>query len=71
MTLTIVPSDGSAQPTPVTVTVPKQGKFDDLVRALGITCSLGDEETLMVAEVSSCTFQSIIMAVCFLIIHLF
>ncbi|KAK1421572.1 hypothetical protein QVD17_24015 [Tagetes erecta] len=51
MTLTIVPSDGSAQPTPVTVTVPKQGKFDDLVRALGITCSLGDEETLMVAEV--------------------
>ncbi|KAI3775974.1 hypothetical protein L1987_45734 [Smallanthus sonchifolius] len=51
MTLTIVPSDGNAQPTPVTVTVPKQGKFEDLVRALGITCSLGGDETLMVAEV--------------------
>ncbi|KAL8211393.1 hypothetical protein R6Q57_005830 [Mikania cordata] len=51
MTLTIVPSDGSAQPTPVTVTVPKQGKFEDLVRALEITCSLGDDQTLMVAEV--------------------
>ncbi|KAI3704209.1 hypothetical protein L1987_74424 [Smallanthus sonchifolius] len=51
MTLTIVPSDGKAQPTPVTVTVPKQGKFEDLVRALGITCSLSGDETLMVAEV--------------------
>ncbi|KAK9078083.1 hypothetical protein SSX86_002140 [Deinandra increscens subsp. villosa] len=51
MTLTIVPSDGSAQPSPVTVTVPKQGKFEDLVRALEITCSLRDDQTLMVAEV--------------------
>lgn len=51
MTLTIVPSDGSGQPSPVTVTVPKQGKFEDLVRALGPTCSLGNDETLMVAEV--------------------
>ncbi|MFS8019362.1 putative ubiquitinyl hydrolase 1 [Helianthus anomalus] len=51
MTLTIVPSDGSAQPTPVTVTVPKQGKFEDLVSALGVACVLRDDQTLMVAEV--------------------
>ncbi|XP_076882504.1 ubiquitin carboxyl-terminal hydrolase 8-like [Bidens hawaiensis] len=51
MTLTAVPSDGSAQPTSVTVTVPKQGKFEDLMRSLRVACSLGDHETLMVAEV--------------------
>ncbi|XP_024962612.1 ubiquitin carboxyl-terminal hydrolase 8 isoform X1 [Cynara cardunculus var. scolymus] len=51
MTLTTVPTDGSAQPTQVTVTVPKHGKFEDLVRALRTMCSLGNDETLMVAEV--------------------
>lgn len=51
MTLTTVPTDGSAQPTQVTVTVPKHGKFEDLVRALRTTCSLANDETLMVAEV--------------------
>nr|GEX29515.1 ubiquitin carboxyl-terminal hydrolase 8 [Tanacetum cinerariifolium] len=51
MTLTILPTDGSAQPSSVTVTVPKQGNFEDLLRALGPTCSLGSNETLIVAEV--------------------
>lgn len=51
MTLTIVPTDGSAQPSSVTVTVPKQGNFEDLLRALGPTCFLGSDETLIVAEV--------------------
>nr|XP_043634427.1 ubiquitin carboxyl-terminal hydrolase 8 [Erigeron canadensis] len=51
MTLTTVSSDGNAQPCPVTVTVPKQGKFEDLVHALGSTCSLENDETLMVGEV--------------------
>ncbi|CAH1436150.1 unnamed protein product [Lactuca virosa] len=51
MTLTLVSTDGSAHPNPVTVTVPKQGKFEDLVNDLRNKCSLGNHQTLMVAEV--------------------
>ncbi|OWM69055.1 ubiquitin carboxyl-terminal hydrolase 8 [Punica granatum] len=51
MTLTVVSLNGSAKPTPYTVTVPKNGKFEDLIQALSMACSLGIDETLLVAEV--------------------
>nr|XP_043625823.1 ubiquitin carboxyl-terminal hydrolase 8-like [Erigeron canadensis] len=51
MTLTILSTDGSTLPIPVSVTVPKNGKFKDLIQALSTACSLGDHETLLVAEV--------------------
>ncbi|KAI3723602.1 hypothetical protein L2E82_35331 [Cichorium intybus] len=51
MTLTVVATDGSGQPNPVTVSVPKHGKFEDLVNDLRNKCSLGNHETLLVAEV--------------------
>uniref|UniRef100_A0A7N0V0Y7 Ubiquitin carboxyl-terminal hydrolase n=1 Tax=Kalanchoe fedtschenkoi TaxID=63787 RepID=A0A7N0V0Y7_KALFE len=51
MTLTVISSDGSAGPVPYTVTVPKSGRFSDLIQSLGNACSLGIDETLLVAEV--------------------
>lgn len=55
MTLTVLSTDGTTLPIPVTVNVPKYGKFKDLIQALSIACSLRDDETLLVAEVSTCT----------------
>lgn len=51
MTLTVMSTDGSTQPFPFTITVPKLGKFEDLIQALSIACSLGVDEALLVAEV--------------------
>ncbi|KDP42971.1 hypothetical protein JCGZ_23913 [Jatropha curcas] len=51
MTLTVVSTDGSSQPSPYTISVPKYGKCEDLTRALSLACSLGIDETLLVAEV--------------------
>ncbi|KAI3688025.1 hypothetical protein L1987_81731 [Smallanthus sonchifolius] len=51
MTLTMLSTDGSTLPIPVTVTVPKFGKFKDLIQALSTACSLRDDETLLVAEI--------------------
>lgn len=51
MTLTVVSADGSIQPSSYTISVSKFGKFEDLIRALSIACSLGMDETLLVAEV--------------------
>nr|GEW19023.1 ubiquitin specific protease domain protein [Tanacetum cinerariifolium] len=51
MTLTVLSTDGSMQPIPVTVTVPKHGMFSDLIQALSTACSLGDHETFLVAEI--------------------
>ncbi|KAF5819518.1 putative ubiquitinyl hydrolase 1 [Helianthus annuus] len=51
MTLTVLTTDGSTLPVPVTVTVPKFGKFKDLIQALSTACSLRDDETLLVAEI--------------------
>ncbi|XP_071710361.1 ubiquitin carboxyl-terminal hydrolase 8-like [Rutidosis leptorrhynchoides] len=51
MTLTVLSTDGSTLPIPVTVTVPKIGKFKDLIEALSTACSLGSNETLLVAEI--------------------
>ncbi|KAK6131633.1 hypothetical protein DH2020_034647 [Rehmannia glutinosa] len=51
MTLTVLSTDGTNLPHPVTVTVPDNGTFKDLVEALGIACSLRDDETLLIAEI--------------------
>ncbi|PON50896.1 Ubiquitinyl hydrolase [Parasponia andersonii] len=53
MTLTVVNTNGSCPPSPYTVTVPKHGKFQDLIVALSAACSLEDGETLLVAELYS------------------
>ncbi|GLT60957.1 hypothetical protein SLA2020_336950 [Shorea laevis] len=50
MTLTVISTVRTAQPIPYTITVPKSGKFEDLIQALGAACSLGVDETLLVAE---------------------
>ncbi|KAL8144007.1 hypothetical protein V2J09_017039 [Rumex salicifolius] len=50
MTLTVMSTDGSSLPVPVTVTVPKSGTLEDLIQALSVACSLSDDEMFMVAE---------------------
>ncbi|XP_068649736.1 ubiquitin carboxyl-terminal hydrolase 8 isoform X2 [Aristolochia californica] len=50
MTITIFSVDGTTLPTPYTVTVPKNGKCKDLIQALSISCSLRNNESLIVAE---------------------
>ncbi|KAI7984017.1 Ubiquitin carboxyl-terminal hydrolase 8 [Camellia lanceoleosa] len=51
MTLTVMSTDGNTSPSPITITVPKHGKFEDLIQALSTACSLGVDETLLVAEI--------------------
>lgn len=56
-------------PIPVTVTVPKFGKCEDLVKAVSVACSLRDDETLLLAEVCvawSCLAYMEIDPVCFI-----
>ncbi|KAL7212916.1 hypothetical protein ACSBR2_015587 [Camellia fascicularis] len=51
MTLTVMSTDGSTLPFPVIVTIPNYGRCMDLVQALSTTCSLRDDEKLLVAEI--------------------
>lgn len=51
--MTVVKADGSTKPSSFTVTVPKNGKLEDLTQALSTACSLGVDETLLVAEVTT------------------
>nr|KYP43604.1 Ubiquitin carboxyl-terminal hydrolase 8 [Cajanus cajan] len=53
MTITVVSGSGDemSQLSPYTISVPKNGRFEDLTRALSTACSLGADETLLVAEV--------------------
>lgn len=51
MTVTVFSTDGSSPPKPYTVTVPKQGKCKDLVKAVSIACSLRNDEKLLIAEI--------------------
>lgn len=51
MDLTVMSADGSSLPVPLTVNVPKFGKFEDLHKALVTACSLPEDETLLVTEV--------------------
>ncbi|XP_020553724.1 ubiquitin carboxyl-terminal hydrolase 8-like [Sesamum indicum] len=51
MTLTVLSTDGTTLPHPVTVTVPENGTSKDLVEALGTACSLRGDETLLIAEI--------------------
>ena len=52
ITLTVLSTDGTALPATFTITLPKSGLLKDLIEALGDACSLRDDETLLVAEVS-------------------
>ncbi|XP_010420992.1 PREDICTED: ubiquitin carboxyl-terminal hydrolase 8 [Camelina sativa] len=51
MDLTVMSANGSSLPIPLTVNVPKFGKFEDLHKALVTACSLPEDETLLVTEV--------------------
>ncbi|KAF7805767.1 ubiquitin carboxyl-terminal hydrolase 8 [Senna tora] len=51
MTLTVMSTDGTTQILPYTISVPKHGRFEDLIRTLSIACSLGSDETILVAEI--------------------
>lgn len=51
MTATVFSSDGSSEPFPYTISVPKFGNLKDFIQALSIACSLRDDESLLVAEV--------------------
>ncbi|KAL0346940.1 UNVERIFIED_CONTAM: Ubiquitin carboxyl-terminal hydrolase 8 [Sesamum calycinum] len=51
MTLTVLNTDGTTLPHPVTVTVPENGTFKDLVEALGTACSLRSDAKLLIAEI--------------------
>ncbi|CAN4099044.1 unnamed protein product [Withania somnifera] len=51
MTLTVIKSGSVIQISTFTITVPKDGKLEDLIRALSTACSLEDDETLLVAEI--------------------
>ncbi|KAK7378005.1 hypothetical protein VNO80_03441 [Phaseolus coccineus] len=51
MTVTVFYCDGSALPSPCTVTVPKQGRIKDLVQALSNACSLKHNERLLLVEI--------------------
>ncbi|GAB2272615.1 hypothetical protein Dimus_007437 [Dionaea muscipula] len=51
MTLTVISTDGMTPPLVSTVTVPRCGRYKDLVQALSTACSLRDDEILLVAEV--------------------
>ncbi|KAK4375846.1 hypothetical protein RND71_006523 [Anisodus tanguticus] len=51
MTLTVMKSGSDIQISSFTITVPKDGRLEDLIRALSTACSLEADETLLVAEV--------------------
>ncbi|KAF8391515.1 hypothetical protein HHK36_023820 [Tetracentron sinense] len=53
MTVTVFTCDGSALPTPCTVTVPKQGRCRDLIQAVSSACFLKNNEKLLLAEIRS------------------
>lgn len=57
MTVTVIKNGSDIQISAFTITVPKDGKLEDLIRALSTACSLDADETLLVAEVK-CTISS-------------
>ncbi|XVE68508.1 hypothetical protein DITRI_Ditri09bG0073600 [Diplodiscus trichospermus] len=50
MTVTVFTCDGSALPSICTVTVPKQGRYRDLIQALSSACSLKQTEEIKLVE---------------------
>ncbi|KAL3530293.1 hypothetical protein ACH5RR_009615 [Cinchona calisaya] len=51
MTVTVIETEDCTKASPYTINVPKTGKLDDLIQALSTACSLGVDESLLVAEV--------------------
>ncbi|XP_038701633.1 ubiquitin carboxyl-terminal hydrolase 5 isoform X1 [Tripterygium wilfordii] len=60
MTVTVFTCDGTALPTVTTVTVPKQGRFRDLIQAVSSSCSLKQNEELKIAEIRNHLLQRLI-----------
>ncbi|CAM6081562.1 unnamed protein product [Calypogeia fissa] len=50
MTVTVFSGDGSSLPTSCTVTVSRQGRYKDLIQAIGVACNLRSDEQLLLAE---------------------
>ncbi|CAL9180899.1 unnamed protein product [Musa hybrid cultivar] len=53
MTITVFSTNGTKEPSAFTINVPKFGKLKDIIQALSIACSLRDDETLLIAQVSA------------------
>ncbi|PPD67322.1 hypothetical protein GOBAR_DD35803 [Gossypium barbadense] len=53
MTVTIFTCDGSALPSTCTITVPKQGRYRDLIQAVSNACSLKQTEEIKLVEACS------------------
>ncbi|KAK9066013.1 hypothetical protein SSX86_015415 [Deinandra increscens subsp. villosa] len=53
MTVAVFNCDGSVIPATCTVTVPKFGRFGDLVQALSNACSLKQNEKILLAEIQN------------------
>ncbi|XP_021296304.1 ubiquitin carboxyl-terminal hydrolase 5 isoform X2 [Herrania umbratica] len=51
MAITVFTCDGSALPSTCTVTVPKQGRYRDLIQALSNACSLKQTEEIKLVEI--------------------
>ncbi|KAB2010271.1 hypothetical protein ES319_D10G227000v1 [Gossypium barbadense] len=51
MTVTIFTCDGSALPSTCTITVPKQGRYRDLIQAVSNACSLKQTEEIKLVEI--------------------
>ncbi|KAB2063321.1 hypothetical protein ES319_A10G208800v1 [Gossypium barbadense] len=51
MTITIFTCDGSALPSTCTITVPKQGRYRDLIQAVSNACSLKQTEEIKLVEI--------------------
>lgn len=62
MTATVFTCDGTALPSPITVTVSKQGRCRDLIQALSNACSLKPNERLLLVEV--CTILEQKLKIC-------
>jgi ubiquitin carboxyl-terminal hydrolase 4/11/15 len=52
MAVTVFSTDGSREPFSYDVSVPQFGTLSDLVQALSAACTLGDDEALLITEVS-------------------
>lgn len=58
MTVTVFTCDGSALPAAFTINVPKLGRCRDLIQALGSSCSLKDNEIILLVKVRNISYLS-------------
>jgi hypothetical protein len=56
--MTVLVFSGISPPSPVTVSVPKQGRCRDLIQALSNSCSVKSGERILLAEVCAFSFAA-------------